>query len=135
MTDTQKDLFLIRGLPGAGKTTFAEALMQEGDVLVATDDFLMNDQGEYEWSPEKLKEAISLSHTKAQEAMKQGVSRIFVPAVFDKAEHMQQYYALAGQYGYRVFSIVVENRHGGTSIHPVSEETIKHFREEFDITL
>lgn len=130
-----KDLFLIRGLPGAGKTTFAEVVAEEGDVLVTPDDFILNEQGEYAWSPERLQEAIQLCHAKVNKAMEEGVSRIFVHSVLNKFEHTAYYRERAKQHGYRVFSLITENHHGGKSVYPVPEETMERFREEFDITL
>jgi hypothetical protein len=48
---------------------------------------------------------------------------------------MQPYYDLAKKYGYTVFSIIVENRHGSTSIHNVPEGSIDQMRRRFDIKL
>jgi predicted kinase len=48
---------------------------------------------------------------------------------------MRPYFDLAKNYGYKVFSIVVENRHGGTNQHEVPEEVLTKMRERFEITL
>jgi hypothetical protein len=42
---------------------------------------------------------------------------------------------LAKEYGYKVFSIVVENVHGGTNEHGVPEEVLTKMRERFEIRL
>lgn len=48
---------------------------------------------------------------------------------------MEPYYKLAEQYGYRVSTIIVENRHGSSSVHDVPSETIDKMRNRFQIKL
>ena len=43
-------------------------------------------------------------------------------------KELKPYLALAEEYGYAVTSIIVENRHGGQSIHNVPQETIDEIR-------
>jgi hypothetical protein len=45
------------------------------------------------------------------------------------------YYDLAKKHGYRVFSVIVENRHEGVNSHDVPEETLQKMRSRFDIKL
>ena len=42
---------------------------------------------------------------------------------------------LAKLYNYKVFSLIVENRHGNKNIHDVPQETIDRMRKRFDISL
>jgi len=48
---------------------------------------------------------------------------------------MDYYYKLAEKYGYRVYSLVVENRHGGVNEHGVPEEKLEQMRNRFEIKL
>jgi hypothetical protein len=48
---------------------------------------------------------------------------------------MKPYYDLAKEYGYMVFSIVVENRHGGKNVHNVPDEAIDKMRKRFEFSL
>jgi hypothetical protein len=48
---------------------------------------------------------------------------------------MDAYYELANQYGYRVFSIIVENRHGGVNQHNVPEDKLQIMKDRFSIKL
>lgn len=48
---------------------------------------------------------------------------------------MEPYFDLAKTYGYKVFSIVVENRHGGINDHNVPEEKVEEMKNRFQIKL
>jgi hypothetical protein len=48
---------------------------------------------------------------------------------------MEKYYQLANQYDYRVFSIIVENRHGGVNEHGVPEDKLQIMKDRFEVKL
>jgi hypothetical protein len=48
---------------------------------------------------------------------------------------MESYIELAKQYGYRVHTIIVENRHGGVNVHDVPDVTLGNMRNRFSIKL
>jgi hypothetical protein len=48
---------------------------------------------------------------------------------------MDSYYDLAKKYGYRVHSLIVENRHGGVNEHGVPEENLEQMKNRFEIKL
>jgi hypothetical protein len=48
---------------------------------------------------------------------------------------MDVYYEMAERYNYRVFSVIVENRHGNINVHDVPEEKVKQMTERFEISL
>jgi hypothetical protein len=58
-----------------------------------------------------------------------------VSNTFTQEWEMEPYFELAKTYGYKVFSIIVENRHGGENQHEVPEEVLTKMRERFEITL
>jgi hypothetical protein len=49
---------------------------------------------------------------------------IVVSNTFTQEWELADYYKLAEQYGYKVFSLIVENRHGGKDVHGVPEEKL-----------
>ncbi|KXX71385.1 AAA family ATPase [Flammeovirga sp. SJP92] len=126
-----KKLILLRGLPGAGKTTVAQAM---GGSIEA-DDFMINDNGEYQFDPKKL----TFAHKQCEEMVKLCMSRnqelIVVSNTFTTEDEMKNYYSMAEKYGYQVSSLIVENRHGGQSIHNVPDSNIKRMMERFEIKL
>jgi hypothetical protein len=48
---------------------------------------------------------------------------------------MKPYYELAEKYGYMVFSLIVENRHGGVNTHGVPEDKIEQMKKRFEVKL
>jgi predicted kinase len=65
-------------------------------------------------------------------------NKIVVSNTFTTESELESYYKLAKEYDYRVYSIVVENRHGEseeTNIHNVPFKTIQRMRGRFQIKL
>ncbi len=48
---------------------------------------------------------------------------------------MRFYQIIAKKYGYKVTTIIVENRHGGQNEHGVPEEKVQQMRDRFEIKL
>lgn len=132
---TEKNLFIIRGLPGSGKSAFIQAVAPEDTLVFNTDAVLTHPDGTYEWTPERHSNAKETMNEAIRSALVRGEPRIFLDGVFDEAEHFEPFIELAREKGYRVYTVVVENRHGGVSSHGVSEETLARFRANFDIQL
>jgi predicted kinase len=126
----EKELILLRGLPGSGKSTFAKRICNQH---VEADMFFMED-GEYKFDPTKLKQAHEWCRNKAQEWMKQGYN-VVVSNTFTQEWEMDPYYWLAEQYGYRVHSLVVENRHMGVTQHGVPADKLEQMKNRFEIKL
>lgn len=132
-----KSLYLLRGLPGAGKSTLAKKL---GDVYYEADMYFTNENGQYifngvdikkahEWCQNEVHTAMILNHTTGEN------ENIVVSNTFTQEWEMEAYYKLANSYGYRVYSLIVENRHGGENLHNVPEDKIEVMRNRFEIKL
>lgn len=133
------DLILLRGIPGSGKSTLAEIILQwpsteKPDVLSA-DDFFMDEKGVYNFDVTKLKEAHNYCQYRCSEKMRQKISRIVVANTFTEEWEMEKYFEMGERYNYRVHSIIVENRHGNSNIHGVSDEKIQKMKDRFVIKL
>ncbi len=133
-----KNLYLLRGLPGSGKSTLAR---QIGDVFVEADMFF-NSDGEYKFDGSKIKDAHAWCKATVREWMEINFNtygleyeNIAVSNTFTQEWEMEDYYQLANEYGYKVFSIIVENRHGGVNQHGVPEEKIEQMKNRFEIKL
>jgi predicted kinase len=52
---SEKTLYIMRGVPGAGKSTMAKLIADSTDgVICSTDDLWYDSKGDYNWDPELL---------------------------------------------------------------------------------
>ena len=126
-----KELILVRGLPGSGKSTFAELI---GGFRCEADMFFMEDD-EYKFDINKIKEAHRWCKNQCESFMVREKPKVIVSNTFTQEWEMEDYYELAKNYGYRVTSVIVENRHGGENIHNVPDVTLGNMRNRFQIKL
>jgi predicted kinase len=126
-----KELFLLRGLPGSGKSTLAKSL---SDSHIEADMFFIKD-GEYKFDGSKIKNAHNWCQDVVEHWMDENKPKIVVSNTFTQEWEMDNYYKLAERFGYRVFSLIVENRHGGVNEHGVPEEKLEQMKNRFEIKL
>lgn len=128
-------LYLVRGIPGSGKTTLACKITQ--DVFEA-DQFFYRDItgqinlrfGEYKFDSEKIKDAHAWCQKQCQLAMEAGLKDIAISNTFTRHWETEAYYQLANSYGYEVVEVIVKSNFG--SIHNVPIETIEKMKERFE---
>ena len=131
-----KTLYIVRGVPGSGKSTFAKSL---GGTHFETDMFFMKD-GEYKFDMSKIKEAHNWCQDSVNTAMimnnTAGLNEtIVVSNTFTQEWEMMSYFEMAELHEYRVFSIILENRHGGVNEHNVPEDKIEQMKNRFEVVL
>ena len=132
-----KELFLLRGLPGSGKSTLAKSI---GGIHIESDMYFMVDN-EYQFDVTRLKDA----HQWCQEGVEKSMiglnnpeittQRITVSNTFTQEWEMLPYYDLAEKHGYKVYSLIVENRHGGVNEHGVPEDKLEIMKNRFEVKL
>jgi predicted kinase len=127
-----KNLYLIRGVPGSGKSTFTQTLTPhhwEADM------YFINEDGEYKFNIDEIKNAHQWCRDMIEGAMKRNLDKIAVSNTFTQEWEMEPYFKLAEEYGYKVFSLIVENRHGGENQHGVPSDKVQVMRDRFQIKL
>lgn len=132
-----KELFLLRGLPGSGKSTLAKSI---GGIHIEADMYFIVD-GEYQFDVTRLKDA----HQWCQEGVEKNMvglnnpeittQRITVSNTFTQEWEMTPYFELAEKHGYKVYSLICENRHGGVNEHGVPEDKLKLMKKRFEMKL
>ena len=136
-----KTLILLRGLPGSGKSTTAKLLGAGGAGYAHFEaDMYFMENGEYKFNPMKIKDAHKWCQNSVEHAMLLNYttgynSTIIVSNTFTQEWEMEQYYKMAESWGYRVYSIIVENRHGGVNEHGVPEDKLEQMKNRFEIKL
>ena len=126
-----KILYIVRGIPGSGKSTFANSL---GCPVFEADMYFMID-GEYKFDMSKIKLAHNWCKLRVEHSMEDDFQKIAVSNTFTQEWEMEPYYEMAKQYGYTVFSVIIENRHGGVNEHGVPEDKLKMMKDRFDVKL
>jgi predicted kinase len=132
----EKILYIVRGVPGSGKSTFAKTL---GGTHFETDTFFM-ENGEYKFDFTKLKDAHKWCQASVNTAMimnhTAGINNVIVVSnTFTQEWEMEPYFEMASTFDYKVFSIVVENRHDGVNQHGVPDDKIQIMKDRFEIKL
>lgn len=113
--------------------------MNDYAIFEADKYFLKN--GEYKFDPTKLADAHAFCQKGVRDAMSDNranpsyFSRIAVSNTFTQEWEIEPYFLLAEEFGYKVFSIIIENRHGGKNEHGVPDESIKKMKDRFQIKL
>lgn len=130
-------LYLVRGVPGAGKTDFVEKLLLTlpHSVCFAADDYFYNNFHVYVYDASKIRQANQECFANTFDAINNEMEHVFVTNTFIRASEMEEYYKLATTNGYRVVSLIVENRHGNQSVHAVPTETVIKMKNRFNVKL
>lgn len=102
---------------------------------VEADMFFMKN-GEYNFDASKLKEAHEWCQKQTDAYMSPyGYNTVIVSNTFTQEWEMKPYYELAEKYDFVVFSLIVENRHGGVNEHGVPDETLEKMEKRFQLKL
>ena len=95
----------------------------------------LDENGNYNWKPEKVKEAHAWCQNQVRDWMLESEERIIVSNTFTQEWEMKVYFDWAEELGYKVFSLIVENRHGGVNEHNVPEEILVKMKDRFETKL
>ncbi|XP_048389163.1 NEDD4-binding protein 2-like 1 isoform X1 [Stegostoma tigrinum] len=137
----RKRLYLLRGLPGSGKTTLARNLKHQfrDAVILSTDDYFIREDGSYLFQKYLLDEAHEWNRGRAKSAMRQRRSTIIIDNTNTEAWEMKPYVNMAQENGYEVkfrepdtpwkFDIRKLTR---INSHGVPRETIERMKERYE---
>lgn len=133
-----KTLILLRGLPGAGKTTFAKYMFSNN--VFEADQYFYDEQGNYNFDGSALSEAHEWCKSQVEDLMKmsddtQYGQEIVVSNTNTTEAELAHYIKLGEKYNYQIVSLIVENRHGNKSVHNVPDAAMEKMRKRFEIKL
>lgn len=132
----QPTLYLIRGVPAAGKSSFAATLKEAGVVqhICEADQYFEHPDNGYIFEASKLKEAHSSCQSRTLHWLDCGHS-VAVSNTSTTEKEVQTYQEIANKCKAKFVSIVLENRHGCSNIHGVPEEKVQQMKDRFSIKL
>jgi len=117
-------LYLVRGVPGSGKTTYAKTL---GVADHYEADMWFENNGGYD--PAKIKLAHEWCQRNAVEAMKAGRPCV-VSNTFTRLWEMEPYKQAASRFGYEVREVIMRGEWPNT--HGVPEDKVRAMRDRFE---
>lgn len=125
-------LYLVRGLPGSGKSTIASALAGsvEGGAAVEADAFFVDDDGVYTFDAKQLAAARASSEDGARSAMEAGAPVVAVANTFSRRASWAPYVKAANANNYSVTILETHGDHG--SIHEVPDEAIAAMADRWE---
>ena len=132
-----RSIILIRGLPGSGKTSLAKLLSENGKYPVfSVDEYFTDAQtGAYTFDHKRNYLAYAACEENAKRCMMDDCEKIFIDNTFTLEWEMEPYFQLADKFGYQIFVITVENRHGGKNTHGITEEQLEKMASKYNVKL
>ena len=97
--------------------------------------YFVDENGDYKFKPSQIRDAHQWCQESVDFLMSHSHSPVVVSNTFTQEWEMEPYYKMAEKYGYRVHSLIVENRHGGINEHGVSEDKLQAMRDRFEVKL
>lgn len=132
---TKKQMVIMQGVPGSGKSTIAKSLAAEAwntgrrAWIVSADDYFVNEEtGAYEFDPAKLGEAHAECLRNTIELIRLGSGLIVVDNTNATAVEIAPYYALADAFGYECKILRVEtevDRAADRNVHGVPRHKVR----------
>lgn len=130
-----KTVFIMRGVPGSGKSTFAARLAGSGGVVHSTDNYFVKNWV-YHFDPYRLKEFHQCNFEAFCRSLEAGVPTVVCDNTNFKRWHFAPYVEAAKRAGYRivivsVFGVTAEEA-AKRSIHHVPVHVIQRMLDEWE---
>jgi predicted kinase len=133
-----KDLYIIRGLPGSGKSSVAKEISFRFKLLgksfyyphFEVDKYFCDENGNYYFNADNLMSYHNRCFNDTEKSLQRGIKKVIVSNTTTLEEDVNLYINLAKKYNYRYFVIVVENRHNGIDKHNVPLTTLEKMNQQ-----
>lgn len=124
-------LYILRGVPGSGKTTLADKMLRHGmvDAHFEADMFMVDEKGNYDFNQKYLK----FCHEQCQRATDAALSigqTAVVSNTFVRKWEIQAYLDMAKYHGVNITVIVCHGDYGNT--HGVPDDKVEDMKRRFE---
>lgn len=123
-------LYLIRGVPGSGKTTLGLKLLAQGLATshFEADMYFTDDSGRYSYDKTRVGLAHEWCRQQTLEAIQRGES-VVVCNTFSQPHELTPYLDMAGHYGINLVIIRADGSY--SNVHDVPEDIVASMRLKF----
>jgi predicted kinase len=136
---------ILRGLPGAGKSTLARQIVQDtvkenaSNHIISADDFFYNNKGKYMFDASKLEEAHNAAQRKFCKQASLGYSPLIVDNTNVKYWELFHYLQVASEKKYYIMTMEPATtwkfnveKLAQKTLHSVPREKIKNMKDKYD---
>ena len=130
-----KIVFILRGVPGSGKSSFAKGLVANGGVIHSTDDFFCKD-GDYSFDPDRLGEFHTWNFLRFKTSLRNGIPVVVLDNTNSQKREWIHYAMTARSFGYYV--VIISMPHpdpeiaARRNVHRVPEDCIRKMLERWE---
>ena len=130
-------VYIMRGLPGSGKSTKARELVGPVGLVCSTDDFFTKADGKYAYDRSRIREAHAWNQARFRSGVRAKVPRIAVDNTNTLPWQWQPYERFAREHGYAVELVVVDasltdEELAERNLHGVPLDTIRQMRADLN---
>ena len=129
-----RQLIIVRGIPGSGKTTLATNLLSQfreaniASEMFEADQYFLNKNNEYVFDRNKLCDAHQYCQDRTYNSLKEGKT-VIVSNTFTLKSELLPYFNMIKAYEMNPTVILAQSEYG--SIHGVPEATLLNMRKRF----
>lgn len=136
-------VFVLRALPGAGKTELANFLANslasdKGAVVLSSDDFFFSKEGRYDFDATRITDAHKWNFQRFKQAIDDGIETIIIDNSNIKQFHYYQYVDYGQRHDYQALILTIPHNDLSDkeleerTPHNISRKTIKKMRGDFE---
>lgn len=139
MNTAIKNIYMMMGIPGGGKSTWIRNNVPSNAVICSADHFFEDANGNYNWCADLLPVAHSVCFRKYMRALNdKNTTNIVVDNTNTKHQYLKNYIVEANKLGFPVTIVAIDADPmvaAARNVHGVPQETVQRMYQEMQETL